>query len=66
MSTWVKDWEAPLLGKRIAEGVLIESHSTGEAMGDSANSESIKVCLTHPRCETCTEREECPVSNFKK
>jgi len=66
METWVKDWDCPLYGDRIAEGVLIESHSTGKPMSDSDNSVSFKVCLLYPRCKSCTEREVCPVSNFKK
>jgi len=66
LEAWVKNLESPLPKTKIGGGFLVESHLRGIPMAGSTDSVDFKVCLTYPRCKTCTDREVCPISRFKK
>jgi len=64
---WIEDVGNANPGFTFHDGsILVKSKVRNDPFGDNAKSISVTVCSTYPECPFCTEREECPVSNFKK
>ncbi len=64
---WMEDVGTTIVGSKLRSGVLTKvEHLKNLGTGDNANSFYLEICSTHPKCETCSERETCSASNYKK
>ena len=64
---WMEDVGKTVVGLNLRSGVLTKvEYLRGYETGDNADSFYIEICSTHPNCKTCSEREICLASNYKK
>ena len=65
-ATWMEDWDTPQPKDEMSDGTLVTCKVVDRAESDSATSVEYTTCATYPSCKSCTEREVCPISKFKK
>jgi hypothetical protein len=64
---WMEDVGNITPGFKFHDGrVLVKAEWKQAPFSDNAHSIHVEICSTYPECPSCTKRNTCLVSNFKK